>query len=83
MQAAARFRFAFERWLQSAYQYPAAKDLDQDARTGGYINPHVMLAWQAWSAGRAYIGRRPIRQMVLGDIMAVGVVESKLTEQFR
>ena len=56
MRAQAAFRYAFERWLQSAYTFQAASDLEVDRRTGGYINPHVNLAWTAFKAGRSYIG---------------------------
>lgn len=70
MRRAAAFRYAFERWLASAYQVPTASDCVRDTRNDGYINPHVNLAWTAWKAGRAYIG--PVDDAVPALPSAVG-----------
>jgi len=48
-------RYAFERWLESAYNMT---DTARDRTTGEYSNPHTQLAYAAFKAGRAYIGPR-------------------------
>lgn len=46
-------RYAFERWLDSAYNMT---DVDRNRETGEYTNPHTQLAYASFKAGRAYIG---------------------------
>jgi hypothetical protein len=53
MRNLAMLRYAFERWLESAYNLT---DTDRDRATGEYSNPHTALAFAAFKAGRAYIG---------------------------
>lgn len=53
MRNLAMFRYAFERWLESAYNLT---DTARDRTTGEYTNPHTQLAYAAFKAGRAYIG---------------------------
>lgn len=53
MRRAAAFRFAFERWLDSAYNMT---DVDRNRESGEYTNPHTQLAYASFKAGRAYIG---------------------------